>query len=190
MRDAYLLPIATTLLLAGPALSQNTTSTEQRLCPILGQQFPLPTNLSCAPAFLNATHSLTHEIDGLLDSHGFNTSTFSIGMFSTEDASDLVYEYHHTHSSVAKSKFGTKAADADSIYRVGSVSKLFTVYLFLLTVGEKGLNVPIAEYLPELRNVGVSEEDVDAVLPKWEEITVGELMSQLGGLTRDCKSFL
>ncbi|KAK4494089.1 hypothetical protein PRZ48_014387 [Zasmidium cellare] len=164
------------VLLASSVLARN--STKKTLCPILGQQYPLPTNLSCSPPFLSATQNLSAAIDARLHDAGFNETTFSLGISSSEEPSDLLWEYHHTDASVSNSAFGVRSADADSIYRVGSVSKLFTVYAFLIRAGEKRLHEPLTVFLSELRGLGVEEGDLDAVLPRWEEITVGEALSQ------------
>jgi hypothetical protein len=62
----------------------------------------------------------------------------------------LVHERHYTDPSVALGDVGTKKADADSVYRIGSISQLLTVYLFLIRVGDQRFNDPITKYIPEL----------------------------------------
>ena len=44
----------------------------------------------------------------------------------------MLYQYHHTDALLASSTQGTNKLDADSIYRIGSISKLFTMYMMLI----------------------------------------------------------
>jgi CubicO group peptidase (beta-lactamase class C family)/D-alanyl-D-alanine dipeptidase len=71
----------------------------------------------------------------------------------------------------------TAAASAETVYRIGSVSKLFTdiAIMKLVESGELDLDVPISKYLPEFhpRN------------PFGTPITLRELMSHRSGLLRE-----
>ena len=77
----------------------------------------------------------------------------------------------------------------DSIYRVGSLSKLITIYLFLIEAGPRYWNYPITEFVPELaaaaEECSAEEDPVDCI--DWEDITLGALASNLAGVPRDCK---
>lgn len=65
----------------------------------------------------------------LLD--GLENLTFSLGMFSIHDLTAESLQYHYTSEEVATGK-GVKEVDGNSIYRVASVSKLFSVYAAML----------------------------------------------------------
>ncbi|MBX6364529.1 MAG: serine hydrolase [Gemmatimonadetes bacterium] len=69
------------------------------------------------------------------------------------------------------------AADAQTVYRVGSVSKLFTDIgiMQLVERGELSLDAPVTRYLPEFRPRN----------PFGGEITVRQLTSHRAGLTRE-----
>lgn len=69
--------------------------------------------------------------------------------------------------------------DGDSIYRIASTTKLFTVYLLLLKVGDGIFNDPVPKYLPEL-----------AGIQNWDEITVGALAGYMGGIVSECMCIL
>ena len=71
----------------------------------------------------------------------------------------------------------TKPATADTVYRVGSVSKLFTdiAVMQLVEKGAMDLDAPIQRYLPEFAPKG----------PSGEPITLRELMAHRSGLTRE-----
>ena len=74
----------------------------------------------------------------------------------------------------------------DTIYRIGSVSKLYTVYAILANAGMGVLDHPVTRYLPEL--AGNSGSDPLQRI-SWEDVTVGALASQLGGTRgfRECR---
>ena len=54
------------------------------------------------------------------------------------------------------SSIGTQNVDADSVYRLGSIGKLFTVYLFLIREGDVRFKDPITMYIPELATASAS----------------------------------
>jgi CubicO group peptidase (beta-lactamase class C family)/D-alanyl-D-alanine dipeptidase len=68
-------------------------------------------------------------------------------------------------------------ADARTIYRVGSVSKLFTdlAVMRLVATGELDLDAPVSRYLPDFHPAN----------PFGGEITLRRLTSHLSGLTRE-----
>lgn len=104
-------------------------------------------------------------------------------MFSASD-NGLFYQYHHTGPAVANSTFGVNKVDADSIYRIGSISKLLTVYLFLLCESDIRWSDPVSKYLPQL--LEDKQNSWNEITPDWDEITIGDLAGQMGGLARDC----
>jgi CubicO group peptidase (beta-lactamase class C family)/D-alanyl-D-alanine dipeptidase len=72
---------------------------------------------------------------------------------------------------------GKKAATAETVYRIGSVSKLFTDIAIMQMVerGELNLDAPITDYLPDFRPRN----------PFVTPITLRELMSHRSGLLRE-----
>ena len=178
-------PLALALLvLEATAKLRPRASTASTACPLLGQQYPAPTGLSAEPKFQAVTKQLDAVLNQDLDAEPLNSSTFSIGFFSTSE-DDLVYQYHNTAPAVANSKYGGNTVDADSIYRIGSISKLFTVYLWLIAYGDGHFNDPIGKILPQL--LKDSSTSWNSVTPDWNSITIGDLMGQMSGLVRDCK---
>ena len=111
-----------------------------------GPSFPAPTAFTTSREFQGAIRSFNdalnnaqqHGLPGheLGSDYSLKTTSFSIAMFSTS-SSALVYERHHTDSVIRNSTVGTRKVDADSVYRIGSVSKLFAVYLLLILEGER-----------------------------------------------------
>lgn len=91
---------------------------------------------------------------------------------------ESIYSYHHAAPALNGSLTAGVLNDK-TIYRIGSVSKLFTVYAILAKAG--GLHVfeePVTKYVPDLAgNVGAGRTEKIV----WEDVSVGALASQMGG---------
>lgn len=167
-------------------------------CPILGHAFPLPAQLPESEIIVEAMQTLKSNFTDSVR-HGTladnpvtpNTTSFSVSVFSTEDTSEKPYffEYHHTASAHNASAEGSKTVDADSIYRIGSLTQVFTVWTFLIEAGEGHWHESIPQYVPELAQA-VKDRDpaIDPVANiDWNAVTLGDLAGHLAGLPRDCK---
>jgi CubicO group peptidase (beta-lactamase class C family) len=158
-------------------------STAQRACDLVGQTYPPPRGLSEESLFQSAAQSVSDVLDQRVNAGTYKKWSFSVGVFSTfED--DLIYQYHHTSPRIQNSTHGTRKIDADSIYRLGSISKMLTVYLWLINDGDRKFNDPITDYLPALAEYAAESSTPTAV---WEDVTVGDLAGQMAGLVRDCE---
>jgi CubicO group peptidase (beta-lactamase class C family) len=71
------------------------------------------------------------------------------------------------------------------------LTKLFTVFVFLIEAGDANSNEPITKYVPELLEaseaLNATENPIDYVA--WEDITIGVLASQLADIGRDYSGF-
>lgn len=149
-------------------------------CPFLGPVFPAPKSLSNSTSFQSALTKLQASIDTAFStgntSHGpvNPNDTYSIQIFSTSTKKPLL-GYHRAGIDLV----GNRTVDGDSIYRIASTTKLFTVYLLLLKVGDGIFNDPVPKYLPEL-----------AGIQNWDEITVGALAGYMGGIVSECMCIL
>jgi len=163
-----------------------------RLCPIYGPTFPYPTNLTTTAIIQSALQNLTDAIDA-----GFAAANSSYGpvdpasataiqIFSLEDEDSPLYEYYHDGTLLSNST-GVKRINGGSVFRIGSVSKLLTVYLVLAELGDVVWATRIIDALPELRNRTTRWMDNPIDYVKWDDITLGALASQLSGVTRDCE---
>lgn len=156
-------------------------------CPLLGPVFPEPTQLSTSPTVKNATAALQSAIQegirtGTIES---NLTSFSVEVFSVHESASL-FEFHSA-APVLSNTTGTKTIDSNSIYRIGSISKLLTVYVFLIEAGDKYFHESITKHVPELaaKSSAATNDTIGAV--DWEQVTIGNLASHLGGIGRDCK---
>ncbi|KAJ8125979.1 hypothetical protein O1611_g7658 [Lasiodiplodia mahajangana] len=155
---------------------------KERICPLKGPQFPAPAGLGLEALFRNATSMIEQSIRANLTEAPYNETTFSIGMFSTTDE-ELLYEFHHTDPTVATSGIGTNEVDADSIYRIASITKILIVYQWLIADGDRKFSSPISDFIPQLLQHGKYQDDYPA--PSWDEITVNDLAMFLAGIGRD-----
>jgi hypothetical protein len=182
---AFVLRFLSTLLLVQLATANNS------LCPLLGPDFPPPRHASQNPGFRNTLDSFSDTIRQLLStgnsSYGqFDSAnnSFSINVFSVFSDTPL-YEYHHTAPVFSNGSIGTKTVDGDTVFRVGSISKLFTVFALLIEKGDVNFNDPVTKYVPELRDAPRNTGAINAV--QWDDVTIGNLASQMSGIGRDCK---
>ncbi|KAH8163352.1 hypothetical protein CIB48_g4879 [Xylaria polymorpha] len=155
---------------------------KERICPLKGPQFPAPTGLGSEVLFRNAMSVIERSIRANLTEAPYNETTFSIGMFSTTD-DELLYEFHYTDPTVSTSKIGANEVDADSIYRIASITKVLTIYQWLIADGDRKFNSPISDFIPQLLQDKKYQEDYPA--PRWDEITVNDLAMFLAGIGRD-----
>jgi hypothetical protein len=165
-------------------------------CPLLGPAFP-PFILNTTDKTVSAAlKKLTQDFDTLVNtktgSHGdiSPNTTFSITLFSSDNGNvkdePFFWQYHHTAPSLQQSMLGSKSADQDSIYRIGGLTEIFTVWsLFLAEDAGLNFNDPVTKYLPELLDGTGNQEFIEHV--QWQDITLAQLASHMSGIARDCK---
>jgi hypothetical protein len=167
-------------------------------CPILGPNYPIPpsSSLSNSTIIQQGLSDLTALLDQTIfpnnSTHGPtspNTTSFSIALFHSASgngaSSPFFYEYHHTASSWVNQQI-----DADSIYRIGTLSQIFTVWAFLIETGEKYWNEPATRFIPELAQIAKSftakSDMVECV--DWTDVTLGDLAGHMAGIGRECEN--
>jgi hypothetical protein len=173
-------------------LAQLPTTFAAPNCPLLGPEFPPPQQLSEHQIWKKAVENITAVFDYIDTSNitGVDTFSYSIQIFSTNPGPPILWERHRTAKDLPANTTGVKKVDGDTVYRLGSVSKAFTVLAFLAEVGDVHWNQPITKYIPELANQSArsTSADFDSVRETdWDDITIGALASQVSGLGRDCE---
>jgi CubicO group peptidase (beta-lactamase class C family) len=85
-----------------------------------------------------------------------------------------------------------KSVDADSVYRIGTLTQLFTVYTFLIEVGDVHWEEPVTKWVPELVRAAKTLDAKSQPLKyvDWDDVTLGQLASHLSEIERDCESQL
>jgi CubicO group peptidase (beta-lactamase class C family) len=122
---------------------------------------------------------------GQLDAH---TTSFSIDVYSITQATPL-FTYHYSAPGLSNPVEGVAKVDSNTIFRVGSASKLWTVYLYLIEAGDVSFKEPITKYIPELATyaktnaAALANDGTD--ITAWKDITIGALASQMAGIARD-----
>ncbi|KAK4169801.1 beta-lactamase/transpeptidase-like protein [Cladorrhinum sp. PSN259] len=152
--------------------------TRAQNCPLHGPAYPAVADLAASTAIQTAKNNLDKLLaealaSGQLDN---STSTFSIAVFST-DTNNLIYEYHHGAADL------NITLGSDTIYRVGSISKLVTVYTILSKLSDKYWDEPVTKFVPELSRLAPPASLLDGV--DWSEVTLGALAGQMSGIGRD-----
>ena len=170
------------------ALSASLSAAE-----VLGPLYPAPVDLTSDESIVKkAWNDLTSTLDTYFV-EGQNSSAFvdlalaenitwSAGVFSLHDAEATELQYHYTSPEIAQTAIGTGKVDADSIYRVASISKLITAYVGMQELTQKQWHTPISELIPGLGKGGDAAEDPLSASP-WDTITPWSLVNHQAGIT-------
>ena len=150
---------------------------------LAGPAFPAPKSFRGTASLRSATKAFHSSIANSAIIQA-NETAWAIAVFSTADDEPLYERYFTPEYDV-----GVPEVNKDSIFRLASVSKVFSVWSFLMEVGDEHFNDPITRYVPELDAIcntsvtGVVYDDIDQV--RWNEVTLGQLASHLAGIPRD-----
>ncbi|EPS28756.1 hypothetical protein PDE_03702 [Penicillium oxalicum 114-2] len=158
-------------------------------CPPLGPDYPPPSSLSTDPIFKVAVQEIISSLDQVAINGSLHDDSLSVQIFSGRDTNPLMY--FASTSETINTTIGVSSVTEDTVFRVGSVSKLFTVTLLLIEEGLWAFSEPIAKYVPELREAAEKlqwdprnrRDTIDYV--DWGAITIGELASHMAGIPRD-----
>ncbi|KAI5859265.1 beta-lactamase/transpeptidase-like protein [Durotheca rogersii] len=149
-------------------------------CPPLGAVLPAPTRPSAHVSVQAAVADVTNTLRNL--TVGLDATGISIAVKSIHEADPLL-ELHHTPALLNTN--GTAAIDSQSVYRVGSISKIFAV-LALLQQSHVRWDDLITDYVPELLELrGETDEINDITTVCWNEVTLGSLASHMSGIGTD-----
>lgn len=162
------------LLFFAPALAIPTAE-----CPLLGPMFPYDFDMLEYRSMQNAISSFPKAIESLFTSGALHRAqtTFSVDVFSTV-TNQSIYQYHHAAPGLNGTLSSGKLND-ETIYRIGSVSKLYTAYSILASHGSLDiLDHPVTDYVPELSG-NQGSDPLERIV--YEDVTVGALMAQQGG---------
>ncbi|KAI5860317.1 beta-lactamase/transpeptidase-like protein [Durotheca rogersii] len=163
------------------ALFCNVFASKNNHCPPLGPVLPAPTSPSSHPDVQVATATLGQVINATTGT--FNATAVSISVKSVHETSPL-FDFHHTPPQLDPR--GASLIDASTLYRIGSVTKVFTVLTALKTSGIR-MEDPITKYLPRLRELKQQKngptDHITAV--DWDDVTLHALASHMGGIGSD-----
>ncbi|KAH7217495.1 beta-lactamase/transpeptidase-like protein [Fusarium oxysporum] len=162
---------------------QQVVDATPRYCPPYGPVLPAPRQASQHLAVQYAVDTITTVLKG--QTGGFNLSGVSVGVKSIYEDEPLL-DFHYTPSTV-NPKEGARKINASTVYRLGSISKVFTV-LAALRLAEDGvlsMNDPMTRWIPELAHRDGSHSRDELDVTHWTDITVGDAAAHLSGLGGD-----
>ncbi|KAL6788831.1 beta-lactamase/transpeptidase-like protein [Trichoderma sp. SZMC 28012] len=162
---------------AAIAVGASVTSATIKTCPPLGIVLPPAQAPSSNEAVTTATKKLTAILESKFSSQ-LNSSGISLVVKSTHEDVPL-FTYHFTPPVL--SGIGTTAINENTIFRVGSLSKLFPA-LAALQTSSIHMDDLVLKYIPEFKTA-VATGSVEAI--PWDDITVDSLMTHLSGLATD-----
>ncbi|KAI1370627.1 beta-lactamase/transpeptidase-like protein [Hypoxylon crocopeplum] len=149
-------------------------------CPPLGPVIPAPINPSAHESVRQAIANVTDVFQNLTAE--FDSTGISIAVKSIHEADPLL-ELHHTP--VTLNPNGTTTIDSQTVYRLGSISKIFAV-LALLQQSQVKMDDNVVDYVPELLQLkGETDEVNDITAVRWNEVTLGSLASHMSGIGAD-----
>ncbi|KAI7978417.1 hypothetical protein EIK77_001941 [Talaromyces pinophilus] len=162
---------------------------------LLGPVFQPPSGLWASPEMRAITTNLSVSLMNTIQhgnssfgSFSANSSAISITALSTEDdGNSPFFDFHFSSPFLNQSAGSTGTVDNTSMYRIGSISKIFTVYTMLVNYGWEHWDEAITDYLPELEDATNLSGDTSLTSVDWNKITIGDLASQLSGIGRDCE---
>jgi CubicO group peptidase (beta-lactamase class C family) len=172
------MPSIPSLALGALAVLASVPYASSKACPPFGPVLPAPRSVSENDVVRSASAKLTTALQSEFDS-SIKASAISVGVKSIHE-DELLFSYHFTPPT--QSGIGSAVIDENTIYRVGSISKLFPA-LALLQNCKVSFDDPVVKYIPALRNA-TGASAVDSVT--WEDVTIGALASHLAGLGTDC----
>ncbi|KAI0399138.1 beta-lactamase/transpeptidase-like protein [Xylaria palmicola] len=169
---------------------QATVSHAKKNCPIYGLGYPKPSNLlenEGIRAVGTMLDSLFAEHIDNANNTGSDKFSYSVEVFAANEAKPLWSHYWTAKNLETMNTTGVRKIDGDTVYRMGSLTKVFTMLTFLAEVGDSSWNEPIGKFIPEIADMVANGPDTSHSLtsPDWGSITIGSLASQISGIMRD-----
>lgn len=157
-------------------------------CPPLGPVLPAPVHPSQNEAVQTAVAAISAAFHNL--TAGLNDTAISVGITSIHEEDSPLLDLHWTPPS--RSPNGTSRVDRNTIYRVGSISKVYTVLALQLLAAKDKLQWtdPVTKYVPQLRKLSDGNHSSPLTAVDWDEVTVEALASHLAGVPANCKSLI
>lgn len=159
-------------------------------CAYHGPAYPKPTALSSSPIIEEAAASLTGVFADLLANETsivVANNSWSLEAFSVHDEEPFWTGYHTALNLEEVESVGTREVGGDSVYRLGSLTKIFTVLTWFVEAGDEHWHEPITRFVPELQGLGERAREDPVRYVDWEAITIGALAGQMAGIPRDCE---
>ncbi|KAF5013005.1 hypothetical protein FDECE_952 [Fusarium decemcellulare] len=178
-RAALLALSASTLLSTSQA--QNAPN-----CPLWGPIYPALKNVLESETVTTAIGTLKDNLEAALNNGtlGLANSSFHLEVFSA-DQNLLNYSYAAPQ---INDSLTAGVLNRDTVFRIGSIAKLVTVYALLAATGLDHINDPITKWVPELAAAPVPNDGAVTEV-RWQDVTIGALAGHQAGLLKDFSLF-
>jgi len=152
----------------------------QFLCPPLGPVLPAPTSLSGDASFQQVIARINAGLQSA--SSQLNGTAVSVGARSIHESQPLL-SFHYTPDVFNTN--GTHNITGDTVYMIGSATKLYTALalLQLRDAGDLNLSDPVTKYVPRLKGLPQNNNNLTTV--DWSAVTLEALLDHLGGVPAD-----
>ena len=175
-----------TILGALLILSNVLQASAQNQCPPLGPVLPAPQSPSIDANVRAAVKGISAIAQELTSS--FNTTAVSIGVMSTFEEAPML-SFHHTPEFLNTT--GTHNVTIDTVYRIASISKAYTVLALLQLSDKINMADPVTKYIPELADLDKQQsQNNDITTVRWGMVTIDALASHLAGISAERKTEL
>jgi CubicO group peptidase (beta-lactamase class C family) len=168
----------------------------------LGPTYLAPVDLSSSKSFVAATwKNVISTLQAYINNYEQSSTsdvaaeirnvTFSLGVFSLNDPGATDLQFHYTSPEIANASNGTHKVNENSIYRIASLTKVFTVLAGLLNLKPTDWERPLTDIFPTLADFAEKNpgENNPIYLTQWDKITPSALAAQIAGVTRDVFPF-
>ncbi|KAH6850499.1 beta-lactamase/transpeptidase-like protein [Chaetomium sp. MPI-CAGE-AT-0009] len=159
-------------------------SAAKQNCPLYGPLLPRPTNLLKSPVIAGVAQTLDDVFFKNIDndtSTGSQYFSYAVEVFTGSEDLPLWSRYWTAPNLNTFNSSSVTKVDTNTVFRIGSVTKIFTVLTFLATVGDGIWNDPITKHLPEIAEIAENASSSPIFTPDWESITIGSLANALLG---------
>lgn len=168
---------------------------QQQPCFPLGPVFPAPQSPTNSSSVQDALSALNDTLSASLGPDGSEygvldnqSTTFIVDIYSIH-SSESLFTYVFNAPDFSNATIGVSEVDESTVFRIGSMSKLLSVWNFLIAAGDTSWNDRVTKYIPELADyASLHAQDLDkgdVEYYDFDSITVGALASQMSGLNRD-----
>jgi len=111
---------------------------------------------------------------------------WSLQIFSASSDAPLWEHYHTARNLLNDDDTGNFSVGPETIYRLGSLTKIFTILTFLVEAGDEYWNTPVTKFVPELEQLAARAKEDLVMKVDWDSVTIGNLASHTAGIIRDC----
>ncbi|KAI8945953.1 beta-lactamase/transpeptidase-like protein [Xylaria longipes] len=151
---------------------QAISSHAKKNCPIYGLSYPKPDNLFEYGGIGGAASALDSLFEERIDNAnntGSDKFSYSVEVFAASEQQPLWSHYWTAKNLATMNTTGVKKVDGDTVYRIGSLTKIFSMLTFLAEVGDSSWNEPISKFIPEITAMIADGPDTSHSLttPDW-----------------------